>query len=185
MCTICQSVTVAVMLTARLSGPARRFHSELYSLDRRCFVHELPKGGFALSLLLPDIDSWPLQILDLKGTPKSVQNNLLDSFLSITSTKTDLESTSFLSSLDMDPPTTASHITGGLISPGGSRIGLPTNAGGDGSGSIFAGFSTPPQSGPATGSSLNEGKTGDGKQVLSDIRRFMSFGLRKESGGGP
>lgn len=162
--------------------------SRLEALLKVIVTPEDPPEGFILNytLLIGDASFTNFQkILDLKGTPKSVQNNLLDSFLSITSTKTDLESTSFLSSLDMDPPTTASHITGGLISPGGSRIGLPTNAGGDGSGSIFAGFSTPPQSGPATGSSLNEGKTGDGKQVLSDIRRFMSFGLRKESGGGP
>jgi hypothetical protein len=66
------------------------------------------------------------------------------------------------------------------MSPGGSRIA----AGGDGSG-IFAGLTAPPQSGPSTGGSMNEGKAGDGKQVLSDIRRFMSFGLRKDSTAPP
>ena len=45
------------------------------------------------------------KILDLKGTPKNEQNHLLDSFVTITSTKDELQSTSFLSTLDMDPPT--------------------------------------------------------------------------------
>ncbi|TEB37202.1 hypothetical protein FA13DRAFT_1682098 [Coprinellus micaceus] len=157
--------------------------SRLDALLKVIVTPEDPPEGFILNytLVIGDASMGNFQkILDLKGTPKSVQNNLLDSFLSITSTKTDLESTSFLSSLDMDPPATASHVAGGLMSPGGSRIA----AGGDSS-SIFAGLTAPPQSGPSTGGSMNEGKAGDGKQVLSDIRRFMSFGLRKDSTAPP
>jgi hypothetical protein len=57
------------------------------------------------------------QVLDLKGTSKAEQNSVLDSFLTITSTKTDLETASFLSSLDMDPPS-LSISSGNLASPG-------------------------------------------------------------------
>jgi hypothetical protein len=114
------------------------------------------------------------QILDLKGTPKSVQNSLLDSFLTITSTKTDLQSTSFLSSLDMDPPATG-HAGGSLVSPGASRMILPL--GGAISEGIFG--SSPPGT---TGSGENSNRTENPRrEVFSDFRRFVSFGLRKDS----
>ena len=112
------------------------------------------------------------QILDLKGTPKSVQNNLLDSFLTITSTKTDLQSTSFLSSLDMDPSATG-HAGGSLVSPGASRMILPL--GGSISEGIFG-------SGPPTGTGAGDNRTENPRrEVFSDFRRFVSFGLRKDS----
>jgi hypothetical protein len=44
-----------------------------------------------------------LKVLDLKGTARSNQQKLLDIFLSVTSTNSDLEDTSFLTGLDMDP----------------------------------------------------------------------------------
>ena len=72
------------------------------------------------------------QILDLKGTPKQAQNDVLDAFLTITSTKPELQDTSFLSSLDMDPGSTTS-----LQSPGGSRVNLAGE-------SILAALSSPP-----------------------------------------
>lgn len=138
-----------------------------------------PPEGFILNytLLIGDASFSNFQkILDLKGTPKAVQNNLLDSFLTITSTKTDLESTSFLSSLDMDPPA-AGYVGGSLISPAGSRISLPLAGE-----SIFASLATPTPSGPSTGSTIGEGRPGDQKrEVFSDFRRFVSFGLRKDS----
>lgn len=106
------------------------------------------------------------QILDLKGTPKYQQNDLLDSFLTITSTKSELDSTSsFLSSLDMDPNTTQ----GGMMSP---PIMSPSVEG------IFSGLASPPISGPPTGSSTADGGR---PQVFSDFRRFVSFGLRRDS----
>lgn len=167
--------------------------SRLEALLKVIVTPEDPPEGFILNytLLIGDASFTNFQkILDLKGTPKNVQNNLLDTFLSITSTKTDLESTSFLSSLDMDPPVTG-HVGGSLISPGGSRMmGLPMHVpgglGGD-NGSLFGGLSAPPQSGPPTGpggvggDNGNAAKPGESKQVFSDFRRFVSFGLRKDT----
>ncbi|KAF8800212.1 hypothetical protein BYT27DRAFT_7200395 [Phlegmacium glaucopus] len=141
-----------------------------------------PPEGFILNytLLIGDASFSNFQkILDLKGTPKSVQNNLLDSFLTITSTKTDLQSTSFLSSLDMDPPATG-HAGGSLVSPGASRMILPL--GGTISEGIFGSMVGPGQSGPPTGSSAGENRTENPRrEVFSDFRRFVSFGLRKDS----
>jgi len=132
-----------------------------------------PPEGFILNytLLIGDASFSNFQkILDLKGTPKSVQNDLLDSFLTITSTKTDLQSTSFLSSLDMDPPATG-HAGGSLVSPGSSRMILPL--GGAISEGIFGG-------GPPTGTENNRTEN-PRREVFSDFRRFVSFGLRKDS----
>lgn len=119
------------------------------------------------------------QILDLKGTPKIEQNSLLDSFLTITSTKTDLESTSFLSSLDMDPPMSLA-----VGSPATSRIALPLSSA-SAAESVFSALTSPPLSGPPTGSS-NDGsakgsEAGQKREVFSDIRRFVTFGLRRDT----
>lgn len=108
-----------------------------------------------------------------------MQNDLLDSFLAITSTKTDLQSTSFLSSLDMDPPATG-HAGGSLVSPGASRMILPL--GGTISEGIFGSMIGPGPSGPPTGSSTGDNRTENPRrEVFSDFRRFVSFGLRKDS----
>ncbi|KDR67572.1 hypothetical protein GALMADRAFT_79772 [Galerina marginata CBS 339.88] len=143
-----------------------------------------PPEGFILNytLLIGDASFSNFQkILDLKGTPKATQNNLLDSFLTITSTKTNLESTSFLSSLDMDPPATG-HAGGSLVSPGASRVSLPLGGAGE---SIFASMTGPGQSGPPTGSSTGDSAAGRAeshkREVFSDFRRFVSFGLRKDT----
>ncbi|KAH7913280.1 Vps53-like protein [Hygrophoropsis aurantiaca] len=144
-----------------------------------------PPEGFILNytLLIGDASFSNFQkILDLKGTPKTEQNSLLDSFLTITSTKADLESTSFLSSLDMDPPLTA-QFGATLGSPNASRIALPLattpggiSPGGDG---VFAALASPPHSGPTTGDG-KAGEPGPKREVFSDIRRFVSFGLRRD-----
>ncbi|KAJ7594544.1 Vps53-like protein [Mycena floridula] len=138
-----------------------------------------PPEGFILNytLLIGDASFSNFQkILDLKGTPKAEQNDLLDSFLTITSTKDDLESTSFLSSLDMDPPTLG--LLGTLASPMGSQMGSST----DNVTSIFSGLASPPVSGPPTGSSMtgDPNRQGSDRQVFSDFRRFVSFGLRRD-----
>ncbi|KIJ68088.1 hypothetical protein HYDPIDRAFT_173763 [Hydnomerulius pinastri MD-312] len=142
-----------------------------------------PPEGFILNytLLVGDASFSNFQkILDLKGTPKAEQNSLLDSFLTITSTKTDLESTSFLTSLDMDPPLSLT-----VGSPGASRVALPlstTPAVADG---IFGALTSPPLSGPPTGSSGDGGvkgnEPGQKREVFSDIRRFVTFGLRRDT----
>ncbi|KAF9050241.1 Vps53-like protein [Panaeolus papilionaceus] len=141
-----------------------------------------PPEGFILNytLLIGDASFTNFQkILDLKGTPKSAQNNLLDSFLTITSTKTDLESTSFLSSLDMDPA--AGHAGGSLISPGASRVTLPMGGINEG---IFASLAGPGLTGPSTGSSGTDSAKEGRREVFSDFRRLVSFGLRKETSSG-
>ncbi|KAJ3505368.1 hypothetical protein NLJ89_g7457 [Agrocybe chaxingu] len=148
------------------------------TLTTASYTRSLNKTTTRLEALLKVIVT-PV-ILDLKGTPKTTQNDLLDSFLTITSTKTDLESTSFLSSLDMDPAATG-HAGGSLISPGASRVSLPL--GGD---SIFATMAGPGPSGPSTGSSVGDaaGKADSHKrEVFSDFRRFVSFGRRKDTAG--
>lgn len=142
-----------------------------------------PPEGFILNytLLIGDASFSNFQkILDLKGTPKPIQHNLLDSFLTITSTKTDLENTSFLSSLDMDPP--ASGVSGAsLVSP----VGTSRSTQGTSGESIFGSLGAPPYSGPPTGSSLGDGtaRGGEKREVFSDFRRFVSFGLRKDTMG--
>ncbi|KAG8214105.1 Vps53-like protein [Butyriboletus roseoflavus] len=138
-----------------------------------------PPEGFILNytLVIGDASFSNFQkILDLKGTPKAEQNSLLDSFLTITSTKTDLESTSFLSSLDMDPSTSLA-----VGSPATSRIALPLSST-SAAESVFSALSSPSLSGPPTGSS-NDGsaKGNEKREVFSDIRRFVTFGLRPPS----
>lgn len=59
------------------------------------------------------------KVLDLKGTPKHEQNTLLDTLLTITSTRTELASESFLTTLDMDPsPSSGGQAGGPSSSPG-------------------------------------------------------------------
>ncbi|KAI6131588.1 Vps53-like protein [Pisolithus croceorrhizus] len=144
-----------------------------------------PAEGFILNytLLIGDASFSNFQkILDLKGTPKAEQNSLLDAFVTIASTKTELNSTSFLSSLDMDPPPT---VTCG--SPGASRVALPLvmtpSGGSDGALGVL---NSPPSSGPPTGLStegtaMKGSEPGQKREVFSDIRRFVSFGLRRDT----
>ncbi|KAG6919330.1 hypothetical protein DXG01_006876 [Tephrocybe rancida] len=147
-----------------------------------------PPEGFILNytLLIGDASFSNFQkILDLKGTPKAQQNALLDDFLTITSTKTDLDSTSFLSSLDMEPPGPG-QLGGSLVSPGGSRVSLPHSINGEG---IFTTMTSPASTGPMIGGGSNGGsqsgtdtpRGGERREVFSDLRRFVSFGLRKDS----
>ena len=83
----------------------------------------------------------------------------------------------------MDPPATG-HAGGSLVSPGASRVSLPL--GGEG---IFASMTGPGQSGPPTGSSAGDSASGKAenhrREVFSDFRRFVSFGLRKDSTAPP
>jgi hypothetical protein len=123
------------------------------------------------------------QILDLKGTPKVEQNGLLDSFLTITSTKPELESGSFLSSLDMDP--SVGNIIATTASPGGSRVSLPSlvaqvssSGGGD---NIFSAL-TSPSPVEKDGGGKNDPPGEKKREVFSDFRRFVSFAVRRERG---
>ncbi|SJK97035.1 related to VPS53-subunit of VP51-54 complex, required for protein sorting [Armillaria ostoyae] len=151
--------------------------SRLESLLKVIVTPVDPPEGFILNytLLIGDASFSNFQkILDLKGTPRVEQNNLLDLFVTITSTKNDLDSTSFLTSLDMEP--NSAQIVGGLISP---MIITPASDG------VFSGLISPPISGPPTGSSLGDSgsvnRPGERREVFSDFRRFVSFGLRRDS----
>ena len=115
-------------------------------------------------------------MLDLKGTPRAVQNDLLDSFLTITSTKPELEGTSFLSSLDMEPA--QSSLAGSnLGSPGGSRVNLLAGAGGEG---ILAALTSPPLASGLSGSDTPP-REAQPTSKFSDFRRFVSFAVRRDS----
>ncbi|OBZ70516.1 Vacuolar protein sorting-associated protein 53 [Grifola frondosa] len=115
------------------------------------------------------------QILDLKGTPKAEQNDLLDTFLTVTSTKSELDSTSFLSSLDMDPGQVAT-----LGSPSSSRISLiPGLQGAGAAENLLAALSPTPV--PSTGSETPPRGDQTAKREVFDFKRFVSFGLRRES----
>lgn len=71
----------------------------------------------------------------------------------------------------MDPPTLG--LLGTLASPGGTD---------NTAASIFASLASPPLSGPPTGSNqVGDNRTGDRGQVFSEFRRFVSFGLRRDS----
>jgi hypothetical protein len=73
-----------------------------------------------------------------------------------------------------------------LSSPNASRVSLPLSAGNSGGESgIFANLTSPGPSGPSTGTSVADGRPGDQRQVFSDFRRFVSFGLRRDTQGPP
>jgi hypothetical protein len=118
------------------------------------------------------------QILDLKGTPKAEQGGLLDSFLTITSTKPELEKGSFLSSLDMDP--SGGNIVSTTSSPGGSRVSLPSlvaHVSSGGGENIFSALASPVEKDPNGEPDPSSGKK---REVFSDFRRFVSFAVRRE-----
>ena len=73
----------------------------------------------------------------------------------------------------MDPAATG-HAGGSLVSPGASRMILPL--GGTISEGIFG--SGPPSGFGGTGENRTENPR---REVFSDFRRFVSFGLRKDS----
>jgi len=119
------------------------------------------------------------KIIDLKGTPRAEQNDLLDFFITITSTKPELEQTSFLTALDMDPPSASAL---GHASPNGSRIALPGTAAGE---ALFGTLASPPLSNTPSTSGADTPPRGDAhstKQVFSDIRRLMNFAVRRDVG---
>ena len=162
-----------------------------------CMLHILlPSGSSPSYHSFPSFKLiTPCQVLDLKGTPKAVQNDLLDQFVTITSTKSELEQTSFLSTLDMDPPATSVSLLS-TTSPAGSRANLPAlltsrpeSVGSGGGGSamegLFSALKSPPLSGPPTGTgSETSSHAAERREVFSDLRRFVSFGLRRDTSNG-
>ncbi|KAI0645796.1 Vps53-like protein [Trametes meyenii] len=137
------------LITSNYTKSVTKHTTRLEALLKVIVTPVDPPEGFILNytLVIGDASFSNFQkILDLKGTLKAEQNDLLDSFLTITSTKTELESTSFLSSLDMDPGQIST-----LTSPGSSRVSLlPGASTGE---SFLASLSSPPLAGaPSSGS---------------------------------
>ncbi|KAJ3855242.1 Vps53-like protein [Lentinula lateritia] len=160
------------LITPSYTRSLSKSTSRLESLLKVIVTPVDPPEGFILNytLLIGDASFSNFQkILDLKGTPKGEQNHLLDSFVTITSTKDELQGTSFLSSLDMDPPS-VTQLGGTLTSP---AIVSATE-------SIFSGLVSPPISGPPTGST-EVSRNDQRREVFSDFKRFVSFGLRRDS----
>lgn len=112
--------------------------------------------------------TYTVQILDLKGTSKLEQGNLLDNFVTFTSTREHLDATSFLSSIDMDPPAQSQTQ---LLS---SSVGAPTLD----SRSLFSGLTSPTaESGAA---SPAPGAAGERREVFSDLKRLVTFAVRRD-----
>ncbi|KAK1230251.1 Vacuolar protein sorting-associated protein 53 [Marasmius sp. AFHP31] len=161
------------LITSSYTRSLTKSTSRLESLLKVIVTPVDPVEGFILNytLVIGDDSFTNFQkVLDLKGVPKNDENVLLDNFVAITSTK-DLESTSFLTSLDMDPS--------GLTLPG--TLTSPASTAQD---KIFSALASPPMSGPPTGGSGTDGYRGDQRrEVFSDFRRFVSFGLRRDTQG--
>ncbi|RXK37067.1 vacuolar-sorting protein 53 long isoform [Tremella mesenterica] len=126
-----------------------------------------PPEGFVQNycLLIADRSFSNFQkVLDLKGTPRTNQQKLLDIFLSVTSTKDDLADTSFLTAIDMDPPNER-------------MINSPSSA---------AMFSPPAGSGNVLPSLLARGLSSEGHdrsetpKAFGDFRRLVSFATRRD-----
>ncbi|KAL5507261.1 VPS53 [Sanghuangporus vaninii] len=173
--------------TSIFSRSVSRSTTRLETLLKAIIPPEDPAEGFIMNyiLLVGDASFSNFQkVLDLKGTPRAAQNDLLDSFVTITSTKPELEGTSFLSSLDMDPSSSQQLIN--LTSPSGSRANLPALLSGAVSGTsaaegILSALGSPPLSGPPTGSDSSSKGGEQRREVFSDLRRFVTFGLRKDT----
>ncbi|WVQ67566.1 uncharacterized protein L199_005767 [Kwoniella botswanensis] len=139
-----------------------------------------PPEGFVQNycLLIGDRSFSNFQkILDLKGTPRTDQQKLLDIFLSVTSTNSELSDTSFLTHIDMDPP--ASSTTSG---PGGNadiqRVTSPVS--GSGMFSQHHGSSTGLpgllRSASASGEGHDRSET---PKAFGDFRRLVNFARRE------
>jgi len=168
------------LLTPSYTRSIIRSTQRLEALLKVIVTPQDPAEGFILNytLLIGDASYSNFQkIIDLKGTPRAEQNDLLDFFVTITSTKPELEQTSFLTELDMDPPVTSAL---SLTSPNGSRVALPGAAGAGEA--LLATLVSPPLSNSSSGTDTPpRGDANATKQVFSDIRRLMSFAVRRDT----
>lgn len=80
----------------------------------------------------------------------------------------------------MDPPTTSALI---FASPNGSRVTLPGTGPGE---ALLAALASPPLSNTPSGADTPpRGDANATKQVFSDIRRLMSFAVRRDTAPQP
>ncbi|EGG13211.1 GARP complex subunit Vps53 [Melampsora larici-populina 98AG31] len=143
-------------------------------------INEEPAEEFVKNylLLIPCQSFSDFQkVLDLKGVKRHEQNNLLDVFLSKTSLQSDLDDTSFISSLDMNPEMMSTISSTNLLQFSGlsretSRSSTPNKSS---------------QSNPLIHSSSvglspeSNLESHGGSKALSDFRRFgqkLGMGLR-------
>lgn len=163
-----------LLKTGSSVGAPRRIHSKLYTLNWRSVILQFPEGK-------PMRTSWgrspgtssftifrSLQVLDLKGTPRLDQGNLLDNFVTFTSTREHLESTSFLSNIDMDPP---AQVQSQILASGTGASGLDSR-------SLFSGLTSPPPESTST-PPVGTG-TGERREVFSDLKRLVTFAVRRD-----
>jgi len=176
------------LLTPGYTRSVTRSTQRLEALLKVIVTPQDPAEGFILNytLLIGDASFSNFQkIIDLKGTPRSEQNDLLDFFVTITSTKPELEQTSFLTELDMDPSSTTSLSALALTTaPNSSRVASPgIGIGGSAGEALFGSLASPPISNTPSGAETPP--RGDAnaatKQVFSDIRRLMSFAVRRDT----
>ncbi|KAG7531596.1 hypothetical protein FFLO_04255 [Filobasidium floriforme] len=106
--------------------------SQLETMLKVVLVPEDPPDGFVQNycLLIGDKSFSNFQkVLDLKGTLRSNQQQLLDIFLSVTSSNPDLQDTSFLTTLDMDPENKSAAVAS-MVTRTDSRSNLSSQIGG-------------------------------------------------------
>ncbi|WWC62062.1 uncharacterized protein I303_104651 [Kwoniella dejecticola CBS 10117] len=149
-----------------------------------------PPEGFVQNycLLIGDRSFSNFQkILDLKGTPRTDQQKLLDIFLSVTSTNSELSDTSFLTHIDMDP-SPSSQVSGTMTNnpsssgPGSeiNRITSPISSNG-----LFSqhGSSTGLPSLLRSASASAEGhERSETPKAFGDFRRLVNFARRETLG---
>ncbi|KAL7421623.1 Vacuolar protein sorting-associated protein 53 [Cryptotrichosporon argae] len=126
-----------------------------------------PPEGFVQNycLLIGDRSFTNFQkILDLKGTPRTDQQKLLDIFLSVTSANAELADTSFLTPLDMDP--TPERV---VTSPSAVNLFSPTTGAGGMLPSLLART--------ASGDGSDRSET---PKAFGDFRRLVSFATRRD-----
>ncbi|KAG8953402.1 Vacuolar protein sorting-associated protein 53 [Tulasnella sp. 424] len=133
------------------------------------YARSVTKSTTQLETLLKVINS--PTVIDLKGVSKAEQNEILDTFLAMTSRMSELEATSFLSSLDMDPPVGPIIAGSALNTPNNSSTSLPLLATPSNSGLM-----TPPLGSLSPAPSPSEPK----REVFSDLRRLVNFTMRRE-----
>ncbi|KAG8863567.1 Vacuolar protein sorting-associated protein 53 [Tulasnella sp. 330] len=141
-----------------------------------------PTEGFVsnYTLLVGDNSFSNFQkVLDLKGTPRTDQNALLDKFLTMTSTMQDLESTSFLTSLDMDPSATP-LTSSSLVTPNSSMLSLPSLLPSSATASV--GLMTPPM-GSSSGGGMETTSPATRREMFSGMRKLVSFATRRDREG--
>ncbi|KAF8313077.1 hypothetical protein DL93DRAFT_2137978 [Clavulina sp. PMI_390] len=125
------------------------------------------------TLLIGDMSYTNFQkVLDLKGTPRVEQGILIDNFVTFTSTREHLEATSFLTSIDMDPPAQVQP-----MAPAASSSAAVAEAR-----SIFSGLTSPPpeSSGTSTPTLGLGSSTSERREVFSDLKRLVGLAVRRD-----